>query len=343
MLVQCALFLVAVLVLVGKRQREVPRRPLRVWAMDSSKQCAGAGLAHVANMAVATLLARENGGGGGGSGGSDECAFYAVNFFFDVTAGVLLVWGLLQGLERCAARCTGGGAAGEAAAGWPEEGGAGAVPGASAARPAARPFSCCGALRQSGEYAEHPGGPPSCRVFGAQLLSWLGLVACSKLLLAVPMWLLRARVGELGDVLFAPLQADPKVELVVVMVVGPCLLNALQFWVTDNIIRGGRGGGGRSGGGCCCCGGGGQRGRQRRRQQQQQQQQQRGRLRGAAARGGAMLSRLKGGGDRDRHAHTRLADDEDAGGSGGSSRACSPVDAVVELVASRDMAGAATL
>ena len=103
MLVQCALFLVAVLVLVGKRQREVPRRPLRVWAMDSSKQCAGAGLAHVANMAVATLLARENGGGGGGSGGSDECAFYAVNFFFDVTAGVLLVWGLLQGLERCAA------------------------------------------------------------------------------------------------------------------------------------------------------------------------------------------------------------------------------------------------
>lgn len=310
LVVQCALFLVALLVLVGKRLREVPRRPLRVWAMDSSKQCAGAGLAHLSNMAVATLLAAKSRGGG-----SDECAFYAVNFFFDVTAGVLLLWMQLRALERCAARRASvravhvtSGAEDAACAGTTSATRAAmerTAASAAAAVAEQRPWSCWAALRKSGEYSLYRGGPPSWRVFWAQMFAWLGLVATSKILLAVPMYLLRRQVGELGDMLFAPLREQPKVELVVVMIVGPCVLNALQFYVTDNFIRSAP------------------QQRQRLRVQRRRPSPLGGRA--VAATIGIGLSYLKGGGGAGRHAHTRLDDDDEGSGS---SRPESPLEPI---------------
>jgi hypothetical protein len=55
-LLQVLLGLIALSVLVFKRLRETPRRPLAVWAFDASKQMIGAGFAHVANLLIAILL-----------------------------------------------------------------------------------------------------------------------------------------------------------------------------------------------------------------------------------------------------------------------------------------------
>lgn len=40
-------------------------------------------------------------------------------------------------------------------------------------------------------------------------------------------------LGHLGNWLFSPLKENPFAELLVVMVICPCFLNVVQFWVGD--------------------------------------------------------------------------------------------------------------
>ncbi len=104
LLVQGALGLVAILSLVFKRWREIPKRPWRIFFFDVSKQVIGSCLTHVLNLAMSMLGAvdmvssakkaalaaagDEGGAGGAGDGGRrmpNPCSFYLLNLGLDVS------------------------------------------------------------------------------------------------------------------------------------------------------------------------------------------------------------------------------------------------------------------
>jgi hypothetical protein len=55
LLIQSALGILALMSLVYKRWRETPRRPLKVWSFDVSKQVVGSALLHLANLLMSML------------------------------------------------------------------------------------------------------------------------------------------------------------------------------------------------------------------------------------------------------------------------------------------------
>jgi hypothetical protein len=86
---------------------------------------------------------------------------------------------------------------------------------------------------RSGDY----GHPPQWRVWFSQLVVWLLIVSTSKLMLIGTVIHTLPWIAALVDFVFSPLRQYPDFELVLVMVVFPVAMNALLFWVTDNVIK----------------------------------------------------------------------------------------------------------
>jgi hypothetical protein len=97
LLIQGALGILALMSLVYKRWREYPRRPLKVWSFDVSKQVVGSILLHLANLlmsmlssgqfditktAAAAAFVQEN----GKKDTPNPCSFYLLNLAIDVSA-----------------------------------------------------------------------------------------------------------------------------------------------------------------------------------------------------------------------------------------------------------------
>ena len=95
-LVQGSLGLLALFSVVWKRYRERPRRPVKVWSFDVSKQVFGSALLHIANLAVSTM------GGGDYEFASsvkevhddagrrpNPCSLYLINIAVDVSRSCL--------------------------------------------------------------------------------------------------------------------------------------------------------------------------------------------------------------------------------------------------------------
>ncbi|RHY13634.1 hypothetical protein DYB30_009035 [Aphanomyces astaci] len=74
-------------------------------------------------------------------------------------------------------------------------------------------------------------------VWLTQLLSWIAIVLTAKLVIARAIYAFSSPLNAFGNWLFEPLSNYPKLELLFVMVACPCLMNALQFWVTDNFLK----------------------------------------------------------------------------------------------------------
>lgn len=130
---------------------------------------------------------------------SDQCALYFINFFVDCTFGVAIVYGFHESLTR-------------------------------ALRVKYGPRS---AFASIGEY----GDPPSLHVWARQLGVYLVALLLNKLLVGGLIFALLHPVTALGNWLFGPLQAHPKTELVVVMVLCPWLLTTLQMWLFDRFLK----------------------------------------------------------------------------------------------------------
>ena len=82
--IQGALGLLALLVLVLKRWRERPQRPLKVWAFDASKQVVGSALLHVANLLMSMLSSGQL-TIKAGDFQANPCSFYLLNLAIDVS------------------------------------------------------------------------------------------------------------------------------------------------------------------------------------------------------------------------------------------------------------------
>lgn len=68
-------------------------------------------------------------------------------------------------------------------------------------------------------------------------MSWIGVIFTTKFVISLFILALEKPLAEFAVWLFTPLQAYPDVELAVVMIACPCLMNALQFWIQDSFLK----------------------------------------------------------------------------------------------------------
>lgn len=79
---------------------------------------------------------------------------------------------------------------------------------------------------------------PDLKAWAIQLFVWCFVVMVSKWTLVGVIILIRSMLSAMGEYFLSPLAVYPELELVVVMVVVPCFLNVIQFWVQDNFLKG---------------------------------------------------------------------------------------------------------
>ncbi|KAI8341638.1 vacuolar membrane protein-domain-containing protein [Chlamydoabsidia padenii] len=96
--VQLLLACIAFSTLILKRQREKPRRPLRVWGFDVSKQLMGGIVIHTLNLAMSYI----SGYSLDDDGPSNPCVWYWLHIFVDTTLGTAIIWAMLQFSQRVA-------------------------------------------------------------------------------------------------------------------------------------------------------------------------------------------------------------------------------------------------
>ncbi|TMW61270.1 hypothetical protein Poli38472_013733 [Pythium oligandrum] len=128
---------------------------------------------------------------------ADECAFYFMNVVIDTTLGVYIAYLLLNVVTAFAMRRN-----------WPS-------------------------LKHPGRY----GDPPSLRVWTIQLLSWMGVLVVMKAIVAIAIYIFRTPLGFMGSLLFYPVHNHPKVELLIVMIGCPLVMNMVQFWIQDSFLK----------------------------------------------------------------------------------------------------------
>ncbi|TDH72607.1 hypothetical protein CCR75_001031 [Bremia lactucae] len=194
---QILLGLIAISVLVFKRVHEVPQRPLMIWAFDAAKQMVGATCAHVANLLIAILLYSFQGQMQSNDEAVDQCALYFVNFTLDTTFGIFLNYVLLSAVIQLAYRFQ-----------W-------------------------SSLQTPGDY----GIPIQLRTWVLQVFSWLFVIMVCKFIIALLIVAFQKPLVTFAGFLFQPLYKNPDIELAIVMIACPCLMNALQFWIQDNFLK----------------------------------------------------------------------------------------------------------
>jgi len=72
-----------------------------------------------------------------------------------------------------------------------------------------------------------------------QLIAWLWIVFATKLTLGLLIWPLGRSIGRFGVWMFKPLRDSPQIELVIVMVLAPSIINVFVFWIYDNMLMAG--------------------------------------------------------------------------------------------------------
>ncbi|KAL9545603.1 hypothetical protein MBANPS3_007071 [Mucor bainieri] len=93
--IQLCLATTAFSTLIFKRQREQPQRPIRIWALDVSKQLAGGVMIHSLNVVAAVFFGVKPEEGQK----SNPCVWYFLNIFVDTTLGIGILWCILTGFK----------------------------------------------------------------------------------------------------------------------------------------------------------------------------------------------------------------------------------------------------
>ncbi len=128
----------------------------------------------------------------------DECDWYFTNIVTDCTLGVVITWRLLR---------------------WSE----------------AR-FGY-----KSGEYdrsmVETDRGPVSNAGYRRQIVIWVGIVTCMKLVITLMLVLCGPMLEKVSQFLLWVFDDSYKTKLIVVMIVTPTVMNTLQFWLLDTALK----------------------------------------------------------------------------------------------------------
>ena len=101
-------------------------------------------------------------------------------------------------------------------------------------------------LQHSGDY----GRRVDYKKWGAQLGSWLLIIFITKLTLGLIVYGLDRPISDMVVTISSAFDGNRKLELWIAMIVGPCILNFLQFWVS---VRGVEHGGSAAHTWCAVC------------------------------------------------------------------------------------------
>ncbi|EUC32615.1 hypothetical protein COCCADRAFT_98309 [Bipolaris zeicola 26-R-13] len=212
LLVQAALGLLAVSSLAVKRMREHPRRPLKIWFFDVSKQVFGSVLLHLANIlmsmlssgkfdvatvspATTTHLVSKDSEGDQ----PNPCSFYLLNLAIDTTIGIPILVLLLRLLHR-----------------------------AFSMTPLANPPESI----RSGNYGHPPRATWWLKQSIIYFLGLIGMKLCVLVLFALLPW-----IAWIGDWALRWTEGNTALQIAFVMFVFPLIMNALQYWIIDNFIK----------------------------------------------------------------------------------------------------------
>ncbi|RMZ73642.1 triose phosphate translocater [Pyrenophora seminiperda CCB06] len=211
LLVQAALGLLAVSSLAVKRLRESPRRPMKIWFFDVSKQVFGSVLLHLANVLMSMLSSGKfdvvtTTGATPQYTVTDEqgkqpnpCSFYLLNLAIDTTIGIPILVMLLKILHA-----------------------------AFAHTPLANPPESI----RSGNY----GVPPRATWWLKQsIIYFLGLIGMKLCVLAI--FALLPWIAWVGDWALRWTEGNTALQIAFVMFVFPLVMNGLQYWIIDNFIK----------------------------------------------------------------------------------------------------------
>lgn len=86
------------------------------------------------------------------------------------------------------------------------------------------------------QYHGYYGSPPSWKVWAYQLVQWCSILVVMKILVGVAIWVFSSPLSFLGSILFYPVHSHPKVELLIVMIGCPLVMNMVQFWIQDSFL-----------------------------------------------------------------------------------------------------------
>ena len=197
-LIQAILGAAAFSILIVKRFVEKPRRPWKIWFYDVAKQIISSLVLHLFNLIISAVLSNDE-------NDADACVWYFVTVTLDCTLGAFLsyifMW-LVDGIVSS---------------------------------------SELEILKTGLYYEEYMEGNKKCyklkwKKYGAQLGVWLVVTLIVKLILLIMLKICKLFLVNLGGFFLSPF-SNAKVRLVMVMIIFPVILNALYFWVVDNILK----------------------------------------------------------------------------------------------------------
>ncbi|KAI8938860.1 hypothetical protein NX059_004721 [Plenodomus lindquistii] len=211
LIVQGALGLLAVSSLAIKRLRESPRRPVKIWFFDVSKQVFGSVLLHLANVLMSmlssgsfdvatTVTAKSQYSTTDDKGDQpNPCSFYLLNLAIDTTIGIPILVLLLKILHH-----------------------------GFSLTPLANPPESI----RSGNY----GHPPRATWWLKQsLIYFLGLIGMKLCVLAIFTFL--PWIAWVGDWALRWTEGNTALQIAFVMFIFPLIMNAIQYWIIDGFIK----------------------------------------------------------------------------------------------------------
>lgn len=211
LLVQGALGLLAVSSLVVKRMRESPRRPVKIWFFDVSKQVFGSVLLHLANVLMSMLssgsfdIATNVAATPKHTAPHDKieqpnpCSFYLLNLAIDTTIGIPILVLLLKILHH-----------------------------GFALTPLADPPESI----RSGNY----GQPPRAAWWLKQsMIYFFGLIGMKLCVLAIFTFL--PWIAWVGDWALRWTEGNTALQITFVMFIFPLIMNGMQYWIIDSFIK----------------------------------------------------------------------------------------------------------
>ncbi|KAJ4318461.1 hypothetical protein N0V94_004416 [Neodidymelliopsis sp. IMI 364377] len=211
LIVQAALGLLAVSSLAVKRLREHPRRPIKIWFFDVSKQVFGSVLLHLANVLMSMLSSGQfdvqaQTQAAALSGSTDEkgdepnpCSFYLLNLAIDTTIGIPILVLLLRLFHR-----------------------------AFLLTPLASPPESI----RSGNYGHPPRATWWLKQSIIYFLGLIGMKLCVLALFALLPW-----IAWVGDWALRWTEGNTALQITFVMFVFPLVMNAVQYWIVDGFIK----------------------------------------------------------------------------------------------------------
>ena len=197
-LIQAILGAAAFSIWIVKRYVEKPRRAWKIWFYDVAKQIISSLVLHLFNLIISAVLS-------GDEKDADACVWYFVTVVLDCTLGAFLsyifMW-LTDGIAN--------------SSDW--------------------------TFLKTGLYYEEfmTGNKKNYRLIWKKYLSqlgvWLAITLIVKIILLIMLKICKLFLVNLGTFFLSPF-SNPKVRLVMVMIIFPVILNALYFWVVDNILK----------------------------------------------------------------------------------------------------------